>query len=275
MTVFDKYSVSIEKIRKSPLKRQVLYTQPFIKIDNKYIASNPFLILCLFSNSIYWILRNKYLKKGSQTFINAFGNYFEIYVEEMLNNTLDECEFLKIPTVQNAKRADWKLKLGKYDFLIEQKSSLPLLSIKQNETDIKAIKKYINACWGEAVEQLNITENAYHLSNAIKIILVYDEYFKAEALDQLFELRKDLFNTGYYWLVNIEDFEKLIMLYKKKRDIFNKIIEEKINDKTIFSKAGKELFYFYKKYDVTNNEYLKEYGIWNEFEKIKKYLFFN
>ena len=270
--VKNKYTISLDGIRNSPLKRQVFYTNPFIIIDDELLAVNPYILLCLFTNSNYWIIRNRYMNMNSRNFTNAFGIYFENYVEEILNNTVDKTCSLKVPTVKGEKRADWKIQLGKYDILVEQKCSLPFLSIKQNETDVKSTKKYITKYWGEAVEQLERTEVAYSLKQPIKIVLVYDQYFKSESLENMFDIRKDLTNDGHYWLVTIRDFEILMMLYKTDRNTFDEIMEEKIKAETTFSKDGRDLSLFYEKHKITDNEYLKSFGIYNEFTKITDYL---
>ena len=49
----EKYSITVEEIKNSQIKRQCLYSKPFIKIENEYVAANPFLILSLFSNCLY------------------------------------------------------------------------------------------------------------------------------------------------------------------------------------------------------------------------------
>lgn len=269
--IIEANAISIEDIRKHPLCRQVLYTKPIIKINDEYVASNPFLILSLFSNSNYWVLRNRYLKKNSQNFVNAFGFYFEKYVEELFCRCLHKDDYVKILTSQKEKRADWKLCLDGFDILVEQKSSMPVLGIKQNQPNLKEIKKHIIKVWGEAVEQLLCTEKHFSLKESIKIILVYDEYFKSEAIEELFKLRNDLKNDGNYWLINIREFEMLIMLYYKDRAIFKKVMEEKIELEKVFSHSGRELCFFLEKYNIIRNDYLREFGILYEYDKIKKY----
>lgn len=85
--------------------------------------------MALFSNSNYWIIRNKYNTIGSQNFINAFGIYFEKYVEELLSRCLIENEYIKIPVNNTEKRADWKLNIEGFNILVEQKSTIPVLGI--------------------------------------------------------------------------------------------------------------------------------------------------
>ena len=268
--IIDENSISIENIRNHPLGRQSLYIKPIIKFEEKYISVNPYLLLALFANSNYWILRNKYYKLKSQKFINAFGIYFEKYVEELLGRCLSENEYMKVPECNVQKRADWKLNVAGFNILVEQKSTLPVLGIKQNQPDMNAIKKYIVTSWGEAVEQLSETE-AYYTINCIKIILVYDEYFKAESLEELFKLRTDLQNDGNYWLLNIREFEMLLMLYRKDTELFKKVMKEKIEAEITFSRNGRELAFFLEKYNIKCNEYLTEFGIYNETKRIRQY----
>ena len=137
ITVLNQHSADIDDIRNSSLKRQFLYTKPILKIGEKYISANAFLINALFENSNYWILRNDYQRIHSQHFINAFGIYFEMYVEEVLKNCLSNGKFSKIPTENDEKRADWIINIENYTFILEQKSSLSLLGIKQNQPILK------------------------------------------------------------------------------------------------------------------------------------------
>ena len=57
LNIIHSYSCTIEELKSSQLGRQLLYTKPFIRFEDKYISVNPYLILCLFTNSNYWIMR--------------------------------------------------------------------------------------------------------------------------------------------------------------------------------------------------------------------------
>lgn len=267
-------SITVEEIIQSPLQRQVLYTKPLIEIGGEFISANPFLLLSAFVNSIFWVIRNYFCDKKEQTFTNAFGKYFEIYLEEVFENCLGNENYSNIPESDKEKRADWHLKIDGYDILIEQKSAISILSIKQNRPDIEAMKTHILRTWGKAVRQLDKTEKALGLNNAIKIILVYEDYFKSECLDELFELDSSLNNDGNYWLVPIKELEMLLVTYKNNPELFFKIMKEKISSERTFSSNGRELLKFLEQNGITKNEYLKEFGISDYFEKIKRtYMF--
>lgn len=178
---------------------------------------NAHLMLALFVNSNYWVLRNHYLKIRSQVFLNAFGVYFERYVEELLNYCLEKNQYTHVQEVNDEKRADWLIEIDNYNFIVEQKSSLSILGIKQTQTDINAIKQHILKNWGEAVRQLSCTQSALEIKKPIKVILVYEDYFKAECLDELFALDTSLRDDRSYWLLNIREFEMLIGHFPLRR----------------------------------------------------------
>lgn len=272
LKVLNLNSTTVNEFRNSKLKRQLLYSKPIIKIDNYFIASNPHLMLSLFANSNYWIIRNYYHSKKSQQFINAFGIYFEMYVEEIFEYCLKPNQFERIKETNKGKRADWLISIDDYNFIIEQKSALSLLGIKQNQPDIEAMKKHILKNWGEAVRQLTETQIALNIYKPIKIILVYEDYYKAECLNELFDLDISLENDNNCWLVNIREFEMLFMTYKTSPDVFFKIVNEKIKSEHEHSFEGRELEMFLYKNNVRENKYLKETGIIEQYNNIKNML---
>ena len=274
MRILDMYSITIDAVRSSNLKRQVFYTHPIIRIDDIYIASNPFLLRNLFSNSNYWALRNLYMQKKTdkQKFVNAFGCFFEMYVEELLNNCIKKYVFEKIPEERKEKSADWYLNIDGIEFLVEQKSGLSLLGIKQTQTDIEMLKKHIVKNWGEAVEQLDNTQKARKMINPIKIILVYEDYYKSECLEELFELDNSLVNDNKYWLVTIREFEMLLMICHDDLELFRLIVNEKDNSEITHSNQGRDLCQFFEKYHIYENKYLYEFNIMDEWDSIKSLL---
>lgn len=270
--LLDLYSTDIDSIRSSPLKRQFLYVKPIIKLGDLYYSVNAHLMLALFVNSNYWVLRNHYLKIHSQVFLNAFGVYFERYVGELLNYCLENNQYTHVQEVNDEKRADWMIEINNYNFIVEQKSSLSILGIKQTQTDINAIKHHILKNWGEAVRQLVCTQDALQIENPIKIILVYEDYYKSECLDELFVLDTSLTDDRTYWLLNIREFEMLMYTYKTSPDTFREIVDEKISLERERSHRGREIERLFSKRSINQNQYLRDSGILTQFEQIKQRL---
>ena len=268
--VIGSHTTTINEVTFSTLKRQIFYTKPLIKMDNEYICVNPFLLLCSFVNSNFWVIRNKYLRDGgSRKFTSAFGEYFELYLDELLNYCLDSNSFIHIPESNKSSRADWYIKTDKYDFLVEQKSTISYLGIKQNTPDIVAMKKHILSCWGKAVKQLSKTEKALELNNPIKIILVYEGYYQSECLDLLFNMNDTLVDDNRYWLVSIGEFEMLMHLYKTSPELFNEIIQKKIKAEKNKSLSGRDLSYFLSQHGITENQFLIDTEITDNLDIIK------
>lgn len=271
--IVQRYSTTIDELKSSQFKRQWLYSKPFVKIENEYIASNPFLLLSLFSNCLYWVIRNVYLEKKSQQFINAFGAYFEIYVEEVLGNCLSQDQYQKIQESKKEKRADWILEMGKFTIIIEQKSAISALEAKQNHPDLELMKKYMKNNWGEAIKQLHSTQVSKGLKECIKIILVYEDYYKSECIDEIFLLEDLPENDGTYWLVSINEFEMLLNTYRNDPALGLKIIEEKLLAESNKVNEGRELIGFLNKNGINKNNYIKEFNIDSDYKKMMERIF--
>ena len=147
-----------------------------------------------------------------------------------------------------------------------------MLGIKQNQPDVEAMKKHILKNWGEAVRQLSETQHDLNISKPIKIILVYEDYYKAECLSELFDLDDSLENDYNYWLVNIREFEMFLMTHKSSPDIFLKIVEEKIKSEQEQSTKGRELDMFLYKNGIKKNDYLRQSKIIEQYNNIKNAL---
>lgn len=267
-TIINRYSADVNAIRSSSLQRQALYKTPFVLCNNEYICSSPFLLGSLFSNAIYWIIRDKYRKLGSPAFTNEFGYYFEAYVKEILMNCLDPSKYQKIPKDEHDKRADWHVILGEYEFIVEQKSSLSALNVKQSHPDVEKLKQHLLRTWGEAIEQLESTEIALSLEKPIKVILLYDDYFRGGCLDKVFKLNPDLKNDGRYWVLSINEFENLLWLFKHDSSKAFDIIKEKDEMERSDFTASLNLEEIMRRHNIHHNAYLKEFGVLQEFEKI-------
>ena len=270
--VLNRYTVAVDDVKNSKMERQIFYQKPIIKAGGLHISVNPFWLLSTLVNSNFWIIRNKYKndKKDSQRFTNAFGEYFEIYLEEIFERCLSKEQYKEIEKTNKGQRADWYLKIGDYNFLIEQKSSISMLEIKQSHPNVETMKKHIVSVWGEAVEQLEETQKFYKLDNAIKIILVYENYYNSECLEFLFDLNSELTNDNQYWLVPICDFENLMYTYKTDPKKFFKIVAEKDEAEQTQSKYGRNLSKFFENNGVDCNSYLKGCGMFDEFDGIQK-----
>lgn len=266
-TIIERYSTTYSEIKESKLKRQVFYLTPYIRSKTGTISINSFLNLFTYEHCLYWTIRNRFLREGSQQFLNDFGELFEEYFQEVLHTYLNENEFSQILPDQKKPRADWKLEICGYTFLIEQKSSLIKLSVKQQATDVDEFEHYFKKII-EAMSQLLSNEQELN-KECIKIILLYEDYIKPELLDEIFS-RCVIENDHRYWLVTIDEIERLLYLYKHKQANFLKIIKEKIKRENgqIPQGESKGLDRLLFKYDKAENHHMKQ----EKFERYEQFV---
>lgn len=256
--VLEKYTSTYTVIKQSKLGRQVFYSTPFVKTSKKEtISINCYLNLFVYEHCIYWIVRNHYQKQSSQAFVNAFGKYFEEYFFELLSTYLEKDEYERIPECER-KRADWKLKIGEYKFLIEQKSTLMALSVKQQDSDVAASIDYCNKAIIKAIIQLYNTELEFNEGRFIKIILLYEDYVKPEILNYVFKLKScTIENDHYYWIITIDEMERLLSLCSYNIDLFYRIIQEKIRRENEVTHEGRSISQLLLEKGIFDNPYLK------------------
>lgn len=212
--VVDYYSCSYWDIRQSPLRKQLLYSKPFIKTDRdeKFIASNMYLVAMTIANGLYWIVRDYYSEKKSQKFLNAFGYMFEDYFCELANRYLDDEQWRKLPQT-NAKGADYRIDFDNVIVIIEQKSALLGLAGKQQVPNFECINKFFTRNVLEAYEQiqstaLGITED----KPILKIILLYENFFNTGLIEA--SIPEIFVKDRNCWIMTIANLETLLVTYK-------------------------------------------------------------
>ena len=252
------YSINYKAIRESKLDRQVLYTKPYIITQkNEILGIIPYLNLCLYEHAILWIVRDYYNNLHDQEFTAYFGKCFEKYFEEMLNYNLKAEEYERIPE-EKTPRADWKLEIEGYSFLIEQKSSFVRLKVKQQASYLRDIEYFSKETLIKAIEQLDTTETVLGAGQFIKIVLLYDDYLNTEIIEQVFAMEEcHVESDDHFWVVTIEEMEILLTLCQRNRALFCSVIEEKNRREINHSNAGKRLMQIFHENNITENGFLK------------------
>jgi len=229
------YTASYEDIRKSNIKKNVFFTKPFVETSKgKILLTSPYYLYKLLSNGLYWVIRNYYRKKGSQNFINEFGLWFEKYLEQVLDTYLQQEQFEKIAEPINDKKADWVIISDKYIILLEQKSSLAKLGLKQinpNHNDMMEYLKKLSEGYIQLEESKRYYSKLYNNKIIIKILVHYENLYMSEQIQETID---DLINNNSsdVMMASIYEVEGLIyLLYKDKRE-FEKLIDKKIKLET-------------------------------------------
>lgn len=263
--VIERYTANYEEIRGSELGRQIFYTKPYVRTQRgELISISCYLSLLLYEHSVLWIVRDYYNKRGDQGFISAFGYCFEAYLAELLEEYVGQTNYEKLRETKT-KRADWRIFLGEYKILIEQKSNLLGLAAKQSEPDIDMIKTFAERSVVKAICQLSNTEKELNDGKYIKIILLYEDYLQPEILDNFFALDScEIENDHFYWLVTIDEMEILLYTYKNEPQCFSSIMQEKIKREKESSKDGRGLLFLFNNAGITVNKHMGQ-------ERFKKY----
>lgn len=178
--IIDYYSCTYEQLRASSLKKQLLYSKPFIKTQRtkKYLAASVFPVAMLVGNGLYWLVRDYYHKQGTQAFVNAFGCLFEDYIKDIASKYCKPFEWTTLST-GTRKAADFTFDLGTLTLLIESKSALIGLDAKQQIPHLHTTDIFIERTIKKAYDQLNSSYEKLVTSidhPVIKVILLYDEF---------------------------------------------------------------------------------------------------
>lgn len=258
-TVINRYVTTYDEVRKSPLGRQLLYAKPYVRTQcSGTVSINCFLNLFLYEHSILWIVRDYYKRMDDRRFTSEFGRCFEAYCEELFAKYLSADAYSRIPE-GSAPRADWKLALGELKFLIEQKSALLGLQAKQQLSNISETKTFVSRNIVRALRQLKQTEEELKDGKCIKVILLYEDYLRAEALDLCFLLDGcDVEDDNYYWLMTIGEMEMFLQTYERDPECFFEVVREKICREEAKSDLGRSIQQLLNDAGIKTNEYLRQ-----------------
>lgn len=264
------YSCTYEDLRNTKFGKQLLYSKPFIKTQRteSYITSNMFLVAFLIANGLYWLVRDYYNKRKSQHFVNTFGLLFEEYIVDLTGRYCQEGECRQLPQGKR-KGADFLLDIGDIQFLIESKSALLPLSVKQQVPNTDQANTFFARTISEAYEQLVSSYNQIRDASSkttIKVILLYDDFSNTgiieKAITEIFD------NDPYCFVMTIRELEILLYLHKhipKKSDT----VCEKINEQITKDGQRKSLGAIFESLGIYDNPHLT--GTMDYFHQLLKH----
>jgi len=262
---FGHFTSDYNYYRGAAFPNNPLFFKPIIMTStNRFLISNAFIWARKFYEGIYWLIRDKYIKLQSQEFTNNFGEYYEKYIENVLGFYLQTSQFEKV-TGGERRKADWLIHTEKYILIVEQKSCLMTISLKEEYPSLMQLDKYLSN-FIEAYQQLADTENNLGRSDKviIKLILHFEKFYLGEALikERVNSLVKDdLHDLSNYYFIDTEEFEKLMQVLSEDATAFNKIMETKIEyeDNAPISEGREFIHVINKCTSVTHIKYLEDH----------------
>ena len=256
LKILEIFSINYEGIRTSTLGVNQLYKTPIIyRGDNRYLFPNCYLILRLYSEGLYWIVRDICKEKKLQ--INSFlGISFEEYINKLLKYYLNGNQYKWIEKNNNYEQPDLMILSKNITLIIEIKFSIINISFRDFYFDYSKVEhmfqKYI-----KAINQVNNYQTEQN-GKIIKLILSFEEFFmidsilKPKVLSKMnIEYKNDIF------FINIEDFETLIKELSENYNNFEKIIIEKceLEEKREYYK-GVEFNQIYARNDIKRSTFV-------------------
>lgn len=244
------YSCTYGDLRNTSIGKQLLHSKPFIQTqkDRKYLSASVFLVAMLVGNGLYWIIRDYYRKHGTQQFINTFGLLFEDYIKDLASKYCSPFEWNVIPA-GHKKGADFVFTLGNVQFLVETKSTLLKLDVKQQVPNLKSVDVFFRTTIQKAYAQLNSSYAQLRPTAPfpiLKIILLYDEFSNTSIIETSMS---EIFGTDpLCFVMTIREFEILLYLHHndktKERIILDALlsssssVENRRNVGTIYADLG-------------------------------------
>lgn len=268
------YSCTYKELRSNSLGKQLLYSKPFIKTQKEkaYLSTSTFLVAMLVGNGLYWLIRNYYLEKGTQQFTNAFGLLFEDYIKDLAKRYCTTAEWSVLPS-GSRKGADFVFDFGILQFIVESKSTLLRLDVKQQIPNLESANYFFEHTIKEAYEQLNSSYE--QLRNEvtvpiIKIILLYDEFSNTAIIELA---SKDIFEKdNQCYVMTIRELEMLLYIHCNDK-IKEQLILEKIVESIDSEKAQKNIGLFFDELSLQENPHLD--GDMDYFLKLMQYFKIN
>ena len=252
--IINYYTATYDEIRKSNLGRQIFYAKPFVKTQKgKVLTVSVFFNSFMIEHAPLWIIRNYYQKLDKRDFTSEFGKWFEEYFREV--SSYFKIKTTKIQENPEKQRSDWLLEIGKHTFLIEQKSSIVPLSVKQQSTDLETYKRTIETTIHKALRQLFTTEKDLKITEPIKILLFYDDYIDPNLLPYVFNEKCPVENDHRYFIANIIELEMLFSLSSSDEVLFEKVINEMLDRNKNDSNMGISIIDIMQQLGYSDNPY--------------------
>lgn len=267
--IVNYYSCTYEDLRTSPLKKQLLYSKPFIKTQKSaYLSASVFAVSMLVGNGLYWLIRDYYRKQGTQSFINAFGYLFEDYIKDISTKYCLPSEWNVLPT-GTKKGADFTFNFGTITFLVESKSSLIGLDVKQQLPNLHSANTFFERTIKKAYHQLNssYSQLVSKISQPIiKVILLYDEFSNSAIIESA--ANTILGTDSSCFIMTIREFEILLYLHKNNKEMEHQVLSEMLLSST--SKGNrKNISAIYNDLSLHKNPHLD--GEMDYFSKLMKH----
>ena len=257
--VIEYYSTTYKEVRESKLEKQIFYSKPFVctQKSKEYIMVSMYLLQMVIADGLYWLIRDYYLNnKMGQAFMNAFGEMFEDYFEELMMEYIPDDSWHKIAT-QKKKSADYYVEIENVIFLFELKSGLMRIGGRQQTPNVEQIDDFYRRNIVEAYEQLkNSAEDYQGIRPVIKIFLLYEFTNNTQlimsSIPEIFDNDKECY------IMSIQDLEIFLATYKNESNKFSKVVEVMLNPSSKETEYSSGLNILNDQHAINNFHFVEE-----------------
>lgn len=258
--VIQFYSANYKDYRQSKLAGNHFYIKPIVRTShNRLIVPDSYMLAKKMADGPLWVIRDHFRDNNSQSFVKYFGDLFEAYFGKMLLSQLKNNQHYRISESKTEKRADWFIFTKNYRIIIELKSAIAGMLIKQLYPDINNIKKYTKERLSEGILQLDKTEYDHPDSHrkTIKILVHYDTLYISDGVLRPLAVEQQknrLINTNNIFFCDIGEFEWFISVLNKSEAEAELILDKKIETQDD-PKEGIEFSQIIPRISKTGNTY--------------------
>lgn len=234
LQVTNLYAGDYQEFRQSLLLENHFYVKPIVRTSgNRLLGVNTYMFAKKVADGPFWIIRERYRSSGSQAFVNVFGEYFEHFIEKLLQHCLPRKAFARVPPPKSGRYADWFVYTQHYRLIVALKSSIAGLMMRRPYPDIESIHTYLEK-FQEGVLQLDSTAQAFPETTrtTIKLIVHYETFYVSDGLVRpivVDAVKEKLTNTEHVYFCDIGEFEWFISLLGDSESIAESILAAKID----------------------------------------------
>lgn len=223
------------------------YRYLFAEYGETCVLADGYMLQEKFADAELWLAREFYQERedvyGKGYFPNHFGILFERYIEyvakqEGITNRLFN---INIPENMNrffittvGSKVDYVLETDGYRLIIECKSGIKPVAVKEANTNIEALPNFMKKIFDRGARQINAAiQNSRETEKTIVGVIVHAEkaFTKSRMKHTYLTISKQK-EFKDILLFDIHDFELLIALLKENTAAADEILDDYINNET-------------------------------------------
>lgn len=223
------------------------YRYLFVEYNDTCVLTDGYMLEEKFADAELWLAReyyNKYKHKYEKNYFpNKFGILFEKYIEyvasqeeisEYLFNVNISKNYNKFFNGSSMKKVDYVLETERYRLIIECKSGVKPIAIKDPNTIVERFYEFMERIFDKAANQIKeAINNSIETDKKVIGVIIHAEkaFIKTQVKHEYLE-DKNKKDFKEILLFDIHDYELLIALLRKSSKVADEILDDFIKNQT-------------------------------------------